>query len=162
MREQFQRRKMITNNMLALKINFKTWITSNRGELNPPLSPKAKATQGTSPRARCAPDAWKFWEMESASDVTSSTTKASNRDATTETASPKKSQAFKSNNSQPLAKPTNPDNQQPKTKSKHKVEHQSNSINQDSNPKHLNLKMTNMKEEVTITNASNVNSIPSI
>jgi len=70
---------------------------------------------------------------------------------TTETANPKKSRAFKSNNTQPLVKATNPDNRPTKAKSKHKVD-QTNSINQDSKPKYLTLKMTNMKEEVTITN----------
>lgn len=146
-REQFPRPKMITNNMLELKINSRTWITSNRGERNP-LTPKA---QGTSSKARCAPDAWTFWETESASDATSSTTKASNRGATTETANPKKSPTFKSSNTQPLVKATNQDNPPTKAKNKHKVA-QTNIINQDSKPKYLTLKMTNTKEEVTITN----------
>ena len=149
--EQFPRPQMITNNMPELKSNSRTWsrnkTINNRGELNL-LTPKA---QGTSPRPRCAPDAWPFWETENANDATSSTAKTSTRSATIETANPKKSRAFKSNNTQPLAKPTNQDNRQTKAKNKHKVE-SSNIISQDSNPKYQNLKMTNMKEEVTITN----------
>jgi len=155
-REQFPRLKMITNNTPELKINSRIRVTceltvsSNRGELLSLLTPKAK---GKLPKARCAPDAWAFWETVNANDVTNSTAKATNRGATTETASPKKSPAFKSNStSKSQLKRTKWDKWQTQAKSKHKVD-KSNSTNQDSNLKRQRLRTTNMKDRVTITNA---------